>query len=135
MSESEIGIKVVIVEDARPGGQATGQEGIYEGNMCPETGEPRDCGCSPRIALADGSRIWGHQCWWKEAEGLDLEAAHEELRELKTNIHDRIQAHLKKVAVQRIASPIHLAEALDITEEEAQELWDSMTKGPPDGMP
>jgi hypothetical protein len=60
-----IGEHVLIIDDCRDGGIATGQIGIYEGYFDPETGtQVTDWPGNPRIRLQDGSVIWGYECWW-----------------------------------------------------------------------
>lgn len=65
MSRYEIGEHVLIIEDCRDGGIATGQTGIYEGFFNTTTGQPDEFGGNPRIRLQDGSVIWGCECWWR----------------------------------------------------------------------
>jgi len=59
MTECTPGTKVIIIEDCRDGGIATGQTGTYEGRF-----EVEDFWPNPRIRLQDGSVIWGYECWW-----------------------------------------------------------------------
>lgn len=61
---------VVIVKDCREGEPATGQEATYEGRFFLDT-EKRYVGprehlfrVNPRFKLADGTHIWGIECWW-----------------------------------------------------------------------
>jgi hypothetical protein len=122
--------QVLITEDCRDGGTATGQIGTYEGDF-PLTialnsgqgwiaevdyeaymrgnlrgvagdpagdiwplwqkGTPQPEGPfampidNPRIRLADGSVIWGCECWWQAAETapVTLEEAKIDLKEFK----------------------------------------------------
>lgn len=65
MGVRALGMKVVIIEDCRPGHMATGQTATYEGDF------PVDDSCAfpnPRMRLQDGSVIWGCECWWKPVE-------------------------------------------------------------------
>ena len=68
---------VRIAKDCRPGGAATGDEGVYEGLFDSKSGRrckgPRGVGM-PRLRLRDGSHIWGFECFWlplKEAEAVE----------------------------------------------------------------
>ena len=58
------GMRVVIVEDCRPGGVATGQTATFEGRFAVS---PHSFP-NPRFRLQDGTVIWGYECWWQKAE-------------------------------------------------------------------
>ena len=61
-----IGEHVLIIDDCRDGGTATGQTGVYEGCFDLDTGAQLDgYPGNPRIRLQDGTEIWGYQCWWR----------------------------------------------------------------------
>lgn len=70
MSRYRPGIRVLVAKDCRDGETATGQVGVLEGRFWFGTNRryrgPREhfCSVNPRIKLPDGSRIWGHECWW-----------------------------------------------------------------------
>jgi len=66
MTRFVIGEHVLIIDDCRDGGIATGQTGIYEGYFDLDTGEQTEgWPGNPRIRLQDGSVIWGCECWWR----------------------------------------------------------------------
>jgi hypothetical protein len=64
------GTEVVIMQDCRDGGEATGQIGIYEGEFTVliDFMDEKITANSPRIRLQDGSVIWGAECWWSKLE-------------------------------------------------------------------
>ena len=79
------GTKVIIIQDCRAGGAATGMVGIYEGEMPLEISNPDDSSSvdtidNPRILLADGSHIWGIECWWKPIDDEPLFESQQNLR-------------------------------------------------------
>lgn len=55
------GTRVLIVEDCRENGTATGKEGVYEGRF-PYNDDAHFS--NPRIKLDEGEIIWGIECWW-----------------------------------------------------------------------
>jgi hypothetical protein len=71
----------IIGKDCREGKDVSNQEAVYEGRFFLNTEKrytgPREhfLGVNPRFKLADGSRIWGIECWWipkKEAKDFAL---------------------------------------------------------------
>ena len=87
------GTKVIIIQDCRDGGIATGQTGTYEGRFNVEgSGIP-----NPRIRLQDGSVIWGYECWWNPvAMSGPLPQMQEELEAHKARLRDVLIAELEE---------------------------------------
>jgi hypothetical protein len=78
------GTRVIIIEDCRDNGTATGQEGIYEGRFAPYADDPSFT--NPRIRLQDNSVIWGMECWWKPVDDTPLIDAQKDLLAHKIQI-------------------------------------------------
>ena len=92
MTDYAPGTKVVIIQDCRPGGIATGQTGTYEGKF-----EVDDVWPNPRIRLQDGSVIWGYECWWNPvAMSGPLPQMQEELEAHKARLRDVLIAGLEE---------------------------------------
>lgn len=64
MIDTKVGDEVRVIEDCREESTATGQTGTYEGRFPIPSSEDRYPD-NPRIRLADGSMIWGAECWWE----------------------------------------------------------------------
>lgn len=91
MTNTEIkpGDQVLIIEDCREGGPATGQTATYEGHfpLVDLATYPEFSISNPRFRLPDGSEIWGIECWWTlYEEGLTLETAQAEVEETKAHL-------------------------------------------------
>lgn len=94
-----IGDKVRITEDCRPGGTATGKTGTYEGMFPAPDGFD-----NPRIRLEDGSVIWGAECWWGSADTPTTEAV-----EQTQNMKEIFSVLLFATAAKIVAEELHTA--------------------------
>jgi hypothetical protein len=85
MGKYKLGESVLIIEDCRPNGNATGQVGVYEGRHI------EDGYGSPRIRLPDGSAIYGCECWWTPmSEARPLEQMQAGLEQYKAHLREKI---------------------------------------------
>ena len=92
MTECTPGTKVIIIEDCRKGGIATGQTGTYEGRFGNTI-----LGPNPRIRLQDGSVIWGYECWWHPVDQAGpLPQMQAELEKHKAWLRDGFAAALEE---------------------------------------
>ena len=93
MTDYAPGTKVVIIQDCRKGGIATGQTGTYEGRFNVEGSGI----ANPRIRLQDGSVIWGYECWWNPVSTSGpLPQMQEELEAHKAWLRDVFAAGLEE---------------------------------------